>query len=99
MVVLLVVGGIGLNCGGKSGKLVGTWSASRGCGPVNVTFDRDGTGELTSPMESETFRWKIEGEELVITHESGQTNRMRFELEDGKLVLHLQDGTVWVFYR
>lgn len=85
---------LGVRCGGTSRKLVGTWSASTGCGPVSMTFNKDGSGVASGPMGAESFQWKVEGDELVFTAANGRVDRMKFELRENTLVLHSPDGVM-----
>lgn len=97
LLLLMLVSGAGFQCGGASRKLVGTWSGSTGCGAVNMTFHKDGTGTAAGPMGSESFRWRVEGEELVITFESGTSERVRFQLQGNALTLQSPDGAVTLY--
>ena len=98
-ILLFVLPCIGVSCGGKSKKLIGTWHANTGCGPVTITFNKDGTGAMMGPMDSQTFKWEVKGNELLLTDESGKTERISFELEENTLTLHSPDGTVMTFFR
>ena len=109
-VLLFILPCIGLSCGPKD-KLVGTWTAQTGCGPVQFTFDKDGTGSSTGSLGSDTFQWRVEGDELAIktissysgisgSHSSsGREERIRFKLEKNSLTFHTPEGQSLTFYR
>jgi hypothetical protein len=56
-------------CGGEGGngeELVGTWTGDTFFGPVAMTFDADGTIEMSADGEIATGTWEADGERLTL---------------------------------
>jgi hypothetical protein len=85
-VILFILPCVEINCG-KRDQLVGTWQIFTGCGPANITFNNDGTGLLVSPTLTQTFKWRIDNDDLVIIDANGQEERMKCEVHDRTLTL------------
>ena len=89
-----------IHCGSDSKRLVGTWSASSGCGNITVTFRKDGTG-MMSFMGTEEFKWRLEDGTIVISEPDGsdeETYEYEFN-EDGDLVITEEEYGPIVFHR
>lgn len=110
LVVKLIIGlallgmvTIGLNCGPKD-KLVGTWSLTAGgCGQAQLVLSKDGTGTISSLTGTDTFRWRVEGHQLILsdhgaTNPSEKEGRIDYQLRENQLIL-TGDGQAFVFTR
>ena len=56
-------------CGGDGGngeELVGTWTGASFFGPVSMTFDADGTVDLSSDGGAATGTWETDGDRLTL---------------------------------
>lgn len=96
----LLGGAKSLNCSYfKERKLIGTWTASTGCGSISITFNKDGTGRFSNFMgEVEQFHWSLKGNRIIFEKSDGRRESVRYEISDKSLILHYQNATV-VFYR
>ncbi|HLC38935.1 MAG TPA: DUF5640 domain-containing protein [Patescibacteria group bacterium] len=98
-------------CCSKSNSIVGTWEVQSGCGPIQINFNKDGTGSMTTPIDNQNFNWKIEGNEIVLestlrhssisgeTHTNPKIQRYPYRLEENVLTIHYSDGTAYAFHR
>lgn len=96
LVMLSILGWFSISCS-RGRQLVGSWNANTGCGPISITFYKDGTGIFTSFGEGKSFEWRVEGNELVTADQRGRIRRMRFELKEGTLILDTPDGPIAFF--
>jgi len=62
-------------------QLVGTWGLN---GQTFCTFKADGTGT----MEGDSFRWRTDGQMLVIT-EGDETERVPYKIQGNNLILQM----------
>jgi hypothetical protein len=86
LIILFIFPCIGISCG-KRDQLIGTWQIFTGCGPANITFNNDGTGLLVSPTLTETFKWRIDNDDLIIVDANGQEEKMKCEINNRTLTL------------
>ncbi len=91
----LILASLSISVGcGKSRQLVGTWTLSNfACGPVTLTFFKDGTGMVNILGEAQSFTWEVKGDYLLLR--SGQeTEKFKFKVEKNTLILYPVKGKI-----
>ena len=99
-VMLAILSLVTIGCFSKENKLVGVWTTTAGgCGNITMVFNSDHTGYLQTPLETGSFTWYVEGNELVIEAEDGTRGRAGFEIKDNVLIIHTPEHGDVIFYR
>ena len=69
-------------------------------GSVTVRFDQAGEFEWGAPDRVPyTGTYLVDGDSLVLTESQGEATSLGYELRPNQLVLHSQDGFMFVFHR
>lgn len=69
-------------------------------GSVTVRFDQAGAFEWGAPDRVPyTGTYLVDGDSLVLTESQGEATSLGYELRPNQLVLHSQDGFMFVFHR
>ena len=75
-------GGAGAGAGAKPDSVVGKWNSDDG--PVEL--NADGTGSLAGAP----FKYRVEGDVIVLTSQDGQTARIPFRLEGDRVIVTVE---------